>query len=261
MRFSDGTRITAATYEHALLRVLNPNVGSRLAPLLTDPGSANIVGALAYSTGATQDVPGIKARGRYTLVVTLTERSPVLPTLLAVPPAGAVSTRLPFSPITSVGVKQLPAGGRYYVQEYVPDRSVKIRKNPYYRPLGAPPTPGVAAGFDYDIGIDQDRALQLVESGQTDWVADGLRPDVWDRLFAQYGSTGRVRVFATGVVDYVTMNNSTGPFANADVRKAIEWGIDRSAFAALRGPRGATPQCSPRTPDLAAYRTRDGYPP
>jgi len=260
MRFSDGTRITAANYEHALLRALHPNVGSPLAPLLTDPGSANIVGAFAYRTGATQDVPGIRARGRYKLVVKLTERSPLLPTLLAVPPAGAVSTRLPFSPITSVGAEQLPAGGRYYVQEYVPDRAIKIRKNLYYRPLGAPPTPGVAAGFDYDIGVDQDRALQLVESGQADWAADGLKPDVWDRLFAQYGSTGRVRAFTSGIVDLLLLNDSTGPFANLDVRKAIEWGIDRSAFAAIRGPRGAAPQCSLLSPVVPGYRKCDVYP-
>lgn len=260
MRFSDGTRITAANYDHALLRALNPNVGSPLASFLTDPAAVNIVGALAYNSGNASDVPGIVRRGRYTLVVKLTGPSSLLPTLLALPPAGAVSTRLPFTPVTSVGSEPLPAGGRYYVQEYVPDRSIKIRKNPYYRPLGAPRTPGVANGFDYDIGVTQDHALELVERGQVDWAADGLRPDVWERLFAQYGATGRVRVFPSFNVDLLLLNNSTGPFANVDVRKSIEWGIDRSALAALRGPRGASPQCSLLSPGLPGYRRCDVYP-
>ena len=47
------------------MRVLNPNVGSPLASfLLTDPVSVNIVGALAYNNGDTQDVPGSRRSAR-----------------------------------------------------------------------------------------------------------------------------------------------------------------------------------------------------
>ena len=49
---------------------------------------------------------------------------------MALPPTGAVATNLPYSPVTSVSSsKPLAAGGRYRVQEYVPDRSIKIRKS------------------------------------------------------------------------------------------------------------------------------------
>src|SRR5205807_9737344 len=39
MRFSNGQPVTAANYKHALMRILNPAVGSPIASFLTDPRS------------------------------------------------------------------------------------------------------------------------------------------------------------------------------------------------------------------------------
>jgi ABC-type transport system substrate-binding protein len=261
MKLSDGSRITSANYKHALMRVLNPDVGSPLASFLTDPASVNIVGALAYNSGNAQDVPGIKTLGPNTLRISLIAPNPLLPTLMALPPTGAVATNLPYSPVTSVSSsKPLAAGGRYYVQEYVPDRSIKIRKNKFYRAQGAPPTPGKVDGFDYDIGTQQDQALLLVKSGQLDWAADGLPPSAWGPLFAQYGTKGRARVFSTSISDYVTMNNTKGPFKTTNVRKAVAWGIGRNALVNVRGPRAGKAQCNLLTPAIPGYKKCRAYP-
>jgi peptide/nickel transport system substrate-binding protein len=260
MKLSNGQPIRSSNYKHALMRVLNPNVGSPLASFLTDPVSVNIVGALAYNNGDTQDVPGIKTVGPNTLRISLVAPNPLLPTLLALPPTGAIATDLPYSPITSVNSgRPLAAGGRYYVQEYVPDRSIKIRKNPNYRAAGAKPTPGQVDGFDYDIGTQQDQALLLVKSGQLDWAADGLPPSAWGPLFAQYGTKGRARVFSTSVSDYVTMNNSKGVFKNTNARKAVAWGIGRNALVNVRGPRAGHAQCSLLTPAIPGYKRCKAY--
>jgi ABC-type oligopeptide transport system substrate-binding subunit len=260
MKLSDGSKITAANYKHALMRVLNPNVGSPLASFLTDPAAVNIVGALAYNNGDTQTVPGVKQLGPSTLRISLIAPNPLLPTLMALPPTGAVATNLPYSPVTSVNSsKPLAAGGRYYVQEYVPDRSIKIRKNNFYKAQGAPPTPGRVAGFDYDIGTQQDQALLLVKSGQLDWAADGLPPAAWGPLFAQYGTKGRARVFSTSISDYVTMNNTKGPFKTTNVRKAVAWGIGRNALVNVRGPRAGHAQCNLLTPAIPGYKKCTAY--
>ena len=261
MKLSNGAPITAKNYEHALLRVLHPNVGSPLASYLTDPASVEIVGAIDYNAGRTHTVPGIFTRGPNTLVVKLVRANPLLTTLLALPPVAAAPLQLPFSPITSVSAsRSLPSGGRYYVREYVPDQALKIRKNKFYKPLGAVPTPGIADGFDYTIGVPQDQALELVKNGQSDWAADGLPETAWGPLFAQYGTQGRARVFPTRVVDIALMNNATGPFANVNVRKSIEWGIDRSALSEVSGSHGRSPQCSLLTPAIPGYRKCTIYP-
>ena len=255
MKLSNGSAIKAANYKHALMRVLNENVGSPLASFLTDPAAVNIVGAIDYNAGRTSTVPGIKQRGPYKLQITLVQPNPLLPTLLALPPTGAIATNLPFSPITSVNSgNPLPAGGRYYVQEYVPDRSIKIRKNPNYRAAGAVPTPGRVDGFDYDIGVQQDQALLLVKSAQLDWAADGLPPSAWGPLFSDAATKGRTRVYSTSVVDYVTMNNSKGVFQNVNARKAVANGIGRNSLVNIRGPRAGFGQCALLTPAIPGYK-------
>src|SRR6266511_3560557 len=118
MKLSNGATITARNYEHTLLRVLHENVGSPLASFLTDPAAVEIVGATAYNSGNATTVPGIKVVSPYKLRVSLVRPNVLLPTLLALPPTGAVATNVPFSPVTSVSASNpLPAGGRYYVHE------------------------------------------------------------------------------------------------------------------------------------------------
>jgi peptide/nickel transport system substrate-binding protein len=259
MKFSNGRPITAANYKHTLIRVLNPNVGSPLASFLTDPASVNIRGAIAYNTTGKGSVSGIQTRGKYTFIIKLVKPNSLLPTLVALPPTGAEPTSLGLKPITTAP-NGLASGGRYYVAKYTPDRSISIRKNRFYKPLGAAAMPGNVNGFDYTIGVQQDQALLLTKKGSLDWPADGLPATAWGPLFAQYGTKGRARVFSTSVVDYATMNTTKGVFSNLSARKAVEYGINRKSLVKIRGPRAGYAQCSLLTPAIPGYKKCTAYP-
>src|SRR5215216_429342 len=86
------------------------------------------------------------------------------------------------------------------------------------------------------------------------------RRGAWDALFDQYGTRGRARLFPTAIVDYITLNNSKGPFADLNARKAIAWRIDRSRIASVFGRYGRTPQCSLLTPAVPGYKRCRVYP-
>lgn len=259
MKLSNGTPITAANYKHTMLRVLNPAVGSPLASFLTDPASVNIRGAIAYNTSGKGSVSGIQTKGKYTFIIKLVSPNALLPTLVALPPTGAEPTSLPLKPVTTAP-NGLASGGRYYVAKYSVDRSISIRKNKFYKPLGAAPMPGNVNGFDYTIGVQQDQALLLTKKGSLDWPADGLPATAWGPLFAQYGTKGRARVFSTSVVDYATMNTSKGVFANTNARKAVAYGLNRRSLVKIRGPRAGYAQCSLLTPAIPGYRACKAYP-
>jgi peptide/nickel transport system substrate-binding protein len=258
MRFSNGTAVTAANYKHTLLRILNPGVGSPIASFLTDPASVNIRGALAYNTSGKGSVSGIQTKGRYTLVIRLLKPDALLPTLMAMVETGATPLNFPMKPITNP--KSVVSAGAYYVSSYTPDRSISIRRNKYYKPLGAAPTPATVNGIDYQLGIQQDQALLLTKRGSIDWPADGLPPTAWGPLFAQYGTKGRARVFSTTVSDYVSMNTSKGVFTNLNARKAVEYGINRKSLVKIRGPRAGSVQCSILTPAIPGYKKCNAYP-
>jgi ABC-type transport system substrate-binding protein len=258
MRFSNGQAVTAANYKHTLLRILNPNVGSPIASFLTDPASVNIRGALAYNTSGKGSVGGIQTKGKYTLVLRLIKANALLPTLMAMIETGATPLSFPMKPITAP--KSVVSAGAYYVAGYTPDRSIKIRRNKFYKPAGAVPYPANLNGMDYQIGIQQDQALLLTKQGKLDWSADGLSSTAWGPLFAQYGTKGRARVFSTSVVDYAVMNTTKGPFANLNARKAVEYGLNRKSLVKIRGPRAGSPQCSMLTPAIPGYKKCNTYP-
>jgi len=258
MKFSDGSAVTAANYKHTMLRILNPNVGSPIASFLTDPASVNIPGAIAYNTTGKGSVSGIVTKGKYTLIIKLLKANALLPTLMAMIETGATPLSFPMKPITSP--KNVVSAGKYYVSSYTPDRSISIRLNKFYKPAGAVPYPGNVSGIDYSIGIQQDQALLLTKQGKLDWPADGLSSTAWGPLFAQYGTKGRARVFASSVVDYAVMNTTKGVFANTTARKAIEYGLNRKSLVKIRGPRAGSPQCSMLTPAIPGYKRCSLYP-
>jgi peptide/nickel transport system substrate-binding protein len=258
MRFSNGSPVTAANYKHTMLRILNENVGSPIASFLTDPASVNIRGALAYNTGKAKSVSGIQTKGKYTLVIKLVKANALLPTLMAMIETGATPLNFPMKPITAP--KSLASAGAYYVSGYTVDRSITIRRNKFYKPLGAVPYPANLNGMDYTIGIQQDQALLLTKQGKLDWSADGLSSTAWGPLFAQYGTKGRARVFASSILDYAVMNTTKGPFANVNARKAVEYGLNRKSLVKVRGPRAGSPQCSMLTPAIPGYKKCTVYP-
>jgi peptide/nickel transport system substrate-binding protein len=67
-------------------------------------------------------------------------------------------------------------------------------------------------------------------------------------------------VFPTSVVNYITLNNSKGPFADVNARKAIAWGVGRSQIAVVYGRNAQTPQCSLLTPAVPGYKRCTVYP-
>jgi len=258
MKFSNGQPVTAANYKHTLLRILNPAVGSPIASFLTDPASVNIRGAIAYNTTGKGSVSGIQTKGKYTLILKLLKGNALLPTLMAMIETGATPLSFPMKPITSP--KSVVSAGAYYVSSYTPDRSISIRRNKFYKPVGAAPYPANLNGVDYTLGIQQDQALLLTKKGSLDWPADGLAPAAWGPLFAQYGTKGRARAFSTSVVDYATMNTSKGVFSNLNARKAVANGLNRKSIIKVRGPRGGYPQCSMLTPAIPGYKKCTTYP-
>jgi len=264
MKFSDGKPITAANYRWSLLRILNPGVQSPGASFLTDPASVNIVGALAYNTNGKPAPAGITTKGKYTLVVKLQKSSPLLLSLLALPFTTAEPTGFPMEPIVKVpfgNFKQLPSGGRYYIASRTPNRSLVIKKNPFYKPLGAVPTPGHVAQFNYTMGVEANQELLLLKKGQADWPADGgLDPSVWGGLFKQYGTKGRARAISGSCVAYASMNTQRAAFSSIAARKSINYGFNRKAFVTLDGAHGGNVTSQLLTPPVPGYKKATIYP-
>jgi YVTN family beta-propeller protein len=214
--------VTAAAFERAIERALDPRTGSFAAELA-------------------KDVAGVRAEGN-TLTLRLKRPAPSLPSLLAAPYFCAVP---PNTPITSRGVDALPTAGPYYVAAHVPGRSLVLRRNPNY----AGPRPRRLAEIRYRTGVPPKRAVTAVEAGRADYVELGSPGDppvpaaTVRRLEQQYGArsqaarTGRQQLFTQPApnIYFFLFNTRRGPFADVRLRRAVNFAIDRRALAVNTG--------------------------
>lgn len=124
-RFNTGTRVTAASFAHALDRALTPAMQSPGAQLFGD-----IVGADDVAAGKANHASGIQARG-CRLTIHLTHPVPDFAARLTVTSACAVPSSLPAVP--EAVTAPLSGAGPYYIAEYVSGRKLVLRRNRFYK--------------------------------------------------------------------------------------------------------------------------------
>jgi YVTN family beta-propeller protein len=214
--------VTAAAFERAIERALDPKTGSFAAELA-------------------KNVAHVSARGN-TLRLTLRQPAPSIVSLIAAPYFCAVPRNTPIRP---EGVDTLPAAGPYYVASHVPGRGLVLRRNPNY----SGPRPSRLAEIRIRTGVSPERAVAAVEAGRADYAVlnppgePAVSATTERRLLKRYGPgseaarAGRQRVFTqpTPNIYYFAFNSRHGPFADVRLRKAVNFAMDRRALALHTG--------------------------
>jgi ABC-type transport system substrate-binding protein len=226
MKFSTGEAVNASSFANAINRVASQELQS--------PGSSFIdiiVGADAALSGRAKTVSGVTATGN-TLTIKLLRPAPDLIARLAMPffqginPALAANT-------DSQGVNSYASCGPYYVASRTPNKSITLKRNAFYK--GS--RPHNVDQIEYRIGNSLQVIEQNVETGTTDFAAQGLDPTSWKRLADKYGvNKGRVYIAPSLSVFYLAMNNDRPLFKNnLPLRQAVNFAIDRRALLAQSG--------------------------
>ena len=192
-----------------------------------------IVGAKAAIAERTS-ISGVQVLGRFRLRIRLTD------------PAGDFVTRLtmwsfcpilPGTPIDPAGIDKPPASGPYYVAEHIPNRLIRLERNPNYHG-------GRTANPDqivWTINADAGERLRVTEEDRNDFTPVFGYPDaVVHRLADKYGVNrpgGRLLRLPSGLTTYGFAFNprpNRPAFAGSEqapLRKAINFALDRRALA------------------------------
>jgi peptide/nickel transport system substrate-binding protein len=241
LRYSDGTPAKASDFEHTIKRVLN----------LESQGSfffLGIEGATEYvEAGESEaDIPGIETNDRTgEIIITLSEPDGTFSNALATVFAGLVPGDTPFENLT----KDPPPGiGPYKFTESVPNRKFVLEKNPRFNIPGIPK--GKIDKITVLIVTSRARAAQDVISGELDYMFDAPPPDLKPEVKANYSD--RYQEQATNSTYYLFMNTRVPPFDKKEVREAVNYGIDKPAFARLFAGELA-PGCSFLPPGVPGY--------
>jgi peptide/nickel transport system substrate-binding protein len=242
-KFSDGSKVTAASFKAAFDRNADPKMQSPAGAFMSD-----VVGA------STSPVSGVKAQGNH-LIVTLTKASPDFLARIAMPFFCAIPANLAHDPN---GVLTLPAAGPYYVASRTPNKSILLKTNPYYKGK----RPHNADQISYTIGNSLDATYLRTLQGATDDAAGGIPPASYAEAAQKFGiNKSQFWVEPLLSTSYLAFNTSRGIFKNnIPLRKAVNQVIDRRALLSqsgyLAGKR--TDQILP--PGIAGFRDADLFP-
>jgi ABC-type transport system substrate-binding protein len=251
LKFSDGSAVTAAAYQRSWERILSPKMGSPLGVNLSLQD--DIVGGQAFLDGKASKISGISAKG-LTLTFHLTAPNATFVSILSMMWFTPVK---PSTPYSTTGLNVYPAAGPYYIASRDPGRSTVLKRNPYYK--GNRPANPDQIVFTPNVNTDQ--SLLQVKAGQADLDIIGIPATAAAGLAQQYGvNKGRFWVGPTSCVSYMAMNNARAPFNNLNVRKAVEYAIDRPAQVRLLGAYAGKRTAQMLVPGIPGYRPFNAYP-
>jgi peptide/nickel transport system substrate-binding protein len=250
LKFSDGSPVTAASYQRAWERNLSPKMGSPVG--VNDQFQTVIVGAQAFNDGKASKISGITAKG-LTLTFHLTKPNPTFTAYNGMQWFGAVKPNMPY---TESGVNVYPSAGPYYIQSREVGKSLVEVRNPNYKGK----RPANPDKIVWNMNTDQDQGLLQVKSGQVDLDWGGPPPTSNASLAAQYGvNKKRFFVGATSCVLYWAFNTTRAPFNSLKARQAVNWALDRPALVRLFGKLGAKRSDQILVPGVPGYKPYNLY--
>jgi peptide/nickel transport system substrate-binding protein len=246
--------VTAASFARAFERTLSPSIQSPATAY-----SHVIQGADDYHAGVASSISGVTVRGPV-LTIQLTRPEPSLPALLATPFFCAVPSDAPPPTVGAV----LPSAGPYYVSSSDLAGKTVLKTNPNYTGRRT----HVFDEIDYLANVPADDIQADVAAGRADYAADGLPPEDWASVAAAYGpgspaaQAGHQQMFVNPSLGlrYLALNSSRPLFSNADLRRAVNYAIDRSQLSSDFGALGLDPTDQIVPPGMPGFADADIYP-
>jgi oligopeptide transport system substrate-binding protein len=230
-KWSNGDPVTAADFEYAWKRLLNPETASSNASTLY-----YLKNAEDYYTGKIKDAGeiGVKATDKYTLVVTLNAPCSYFLGLTINPALYPVNQKVveaspdkwTSSPETYVG------NGPFKLTNWVHHEKLEFVPNPYYWNAKKVKLQKLVC---YTVE-EQSTALTMFDTGQLDLSDELPRPEI-PRLEKE----GLVKYSPSIGTYYYMFNTKKAPFNDPRVRKALALAIDRSQIVKYITKAGEKP--------------------
>jgi len=244
LKYSDGSAVKAADFEHAIKRVLNLESGGSAFFLV-------IEGAQEYldSGKAEGDISGITTDDQTgDITIKLTSPDGSFSHVLGMWFAALVPSDTPFKNMTE---DPPPGVGPYMVTESVPNRQFVLKRNPEYDKNPIPEVPsGNIDTITTKIVKSSQRQAQDVIGGELDYMQDPPPADLKPEVKAKYSD--RYAEYTTASTYYMFMNARVPPFDDPKVREAVNWGIDKPGLARLFAGEVA-PGCSFLPPGVPGF--------
>ncbi|HUD38840.1 MAG TPA: ABC transporter substrate-binding protein [Streptosporangiaceae bacterium] len=252
-RFSDGQAITPADIKYTYMRVMNPAIDTG-----TGDYFENVIGAPAYLLGKSKTIAGITTTAD-SISFHLSSPDGAFLYKSALPTTCPVPVGTPMKPIVNGSLEEKYASGPFKISSYEPSRQLVLVFNKNYdQSLGAR---GHVAKIVFTIGDEATEATLQIEAGQLDFDTSNLATADIIKISQNKALASQVHVSPEQAITYLFMNYQVPPFNNVDVRKAINYAINRTAILAQwGGPLAGTVTDQIIPIGMQAYKKYSIYP-
>jgi peptide/nickel transport system substrate-binding protein len=233
--------VTAADEAYAIQRVANPNVANPYYE-----GYLSAIEGMKTAKGG--PIPGVKATGKYTLQIKLTEpQAPIVVASMVLPYSAPVpeeyakkfdakkpSEYVNFMVATGPYMLKANSEGKLLGIGYQPGKSATLVRNPNWN-ASTDYRPAYLDQINLSLGGDPNVIGRQVLEGSHMVQTDAPAAPIVKLALQQH--RGQLEISAGGGAGdrYVAVNNSYGPFKNVNLRKALWAATDREALNKLRG--------------------------
>ncbi len=253
LKYSDGTRVRASDFTHAIERLFK----------LNSPGSSfylDIVGAEEFAETKRGGIPGIETDdGRGEVVIHLLQPRGTFENELAM----MYGAPLPAdTPAKDLSTSPPPATGPYAITASRPGRSWEYARNPEWLGNNAKLMPQLPSGHvdRIEVTVVRNPSTQVndIEQDRYDWMQSPPPADRYAEVKRKYEGT-QFRSAPQINLYYFWMNTAQPPFDDVRVRRAVNYAIDPAALERIyAGALAETHQILP--PGMPGHEKFDLYP-
>ena len=150
----------------------------------------------------------------------------------------------------------LPSAGPFAIARYTHGRSVLLERNTYYRG----PRPARVSSILYRFGAFPSQIRLQLERGEVDYGV--VSPSDLASLAAKFkGDSRHLFIVPQPIVAYLALNTQRPLFRdNPQLRRAVNFALNRPILARLFGERGAVPADEYLPPGFPGYQAEHLYP-
>lgn len=242
VKFHNGREMVAEDVKYSLDRVTNPATQS--------PG-AGFFGAIAgydkMADGSATSLSGVTVIDPATVEIKLSRPDATFLHVMALNFASVVPKEAVDAANGDFG--KMPVGtGAFSLAEWTIGQRLVFAKNPSYWRAGLPYLDSVT----FEVGQEPIVALLRLQNGEVDIPGDGIPPAKFQEVMADPAQAAQVVLGGQLHTGYITLNVTTPPLDNLEVRKAINMAINKDRIIQIINGR-AVPANQPLPPSMPGY--------
>jgi len=248
IRYSNGELVAPADFRRAIERGfgIDWNQGAHRA-LYGGLEGGEACGSEPATCDLSQGIVTDEVNG--TITFHLVAPDPEFPYKLTLPFAYPVPASTPPEHRRRAGV---PGTGPYMLESAMTAEGLTLVRNPNFRVWSQAGQPdGYVDRIEWTLGVEPQDQVEAVIAGDADVAVEAWDSGSFEDLSVRFPA--QVHTGPATSVWFVVLNTEVPPFDNVDVRRAMNFAVDRDRVAQIFGAFSPLPACQQLPPNLLGY--------